>query len=36
MVSPPINIGYPVNTPDDDLFCFPVDTGHDSIYVSYR
>jgi outer membrane protein OmpA-like peptidoglycan-associated protein/Tol biopolymer transport system component len=23
----PVNIGYPVNTPDDDLFYFPVDTG---------
>ncbi len=25
--SAPVNIGYPVNTPDDDLFYFPVDTG---------
>jgi outer membrane protein OmpA-like peptidoglycan-associated protein/tetratricopeptide (TPR) repeat protein len=23
----PRNIGYPLNTPDDDLFYFPVDTG---------
>ena len=23
----PSNIGYPVNTPDDDLFYFPLDTG---------
>ncbi len=25
--SAPVNIGYPVNTPDDDIFYFPVDTG---------
>jgi outer membrane protein OmpA-like peptidoglycan-associated protein len=25
--STPVNIGYPVNTPDDDLFWFPVDSG---------
>ncbi len=23
----PANIGFPLNTPDDDWFCFPVDTG---------
>ncbi|MBN1415043.1 MAG: PD40 domain-containing protein [Bacteroidales bacterium] len=23
----PVNIGYPVNTPDDDLFFYPVDSG---------
>lgn len=25
--SSPVNIGYPVNTPDDELFWFPVDSG---------
>jgi outer membrane protein OmpA-like peptidoglycan-associated protein/tetratricopeptide (TPR) repeat protein len=25
---PPVNLGYPVNTTDDDLFFFPLDTGH--------
>lgn len=25
--SAPVNIGYPVNTPDDDVFYFPTDTG---------
>jgi outer membrane protein OmpA-like peptidoglycan-associated protein len=24
---PPTNIGFPLNTPDDDRFCFPLDTG---------
>jgi len=24
---PPVNIGYPINTPDDDLFYFPIDAG---------
>ncbi len=24
---PPVNIGYPLNTPDDDLFFFPLDSG---------
>jgi outer membrane protein OmpA-like peptidoglycan-associated protein/tetratricopeptide (TPR) repeat protein len=24
---PPLNIGYPLNTPDDNLFYFPIDTG---------
>jgi outer membrane protein OmpA-like peptidoglycan-associated protein/tetratricopeptide (TPR) repeat protein len=23
----PANIGFPINTPDDDRFCFPLDTG---------
>ena len=25
---PPVNIGYPLNTTDDDLFFFPLDTGN--------
>ncbi|MBG0859278.1 MAG: PD40 domain-containing protein, partial [Bacteroidales bacterium] len=25
---PPVNIGYPLNTTDDDLFFFPIGSGH--------
>jgi outer membrane protein OmpA-like peptidoglycan-associated protein len=25
---PPVNLGYPLNTTDDDLFYFPLDTGN--------
>lgn len=29
---PPVNIGYPLNSTDDDVFFFPVDTGN----IAYR
>lgn len=29
---PPVNIGYPLNTTDDDLFFFPLDSG----YIAYQ
>jgi tetratricopeptide (TPR) repeat protein len=32
----PINIGYPINTTDDDLFFQPVNNGHSAYYSIYN
>lgn len=32
---PPVNIGYPLNTTDDDLFFFPLDTGNIAYQSKY-
>lgn len=33
--SAPMNMGYPINTPDDDLFYFPVGEGYYAYYSKY-
>jgi outer membrane protein OmpA-like peptidoglycan-associated protein len=33
---PPVNIGYPLNTTDDDLFFFPLDTGNIAYQSRYE
>ncbi len=33
--SPPVNIGHPPNTTDDDLFFVPVDDGHKGYFTQY-
>ncbi len=34
--SAPSNIGYPVNTPDNDLFFYPLDRGDYGLYATIR
>ncbi len=31
----PANIGYPINTTDDDLFYFPLTNGKEALYTTY-
>ena len=31
----PVNIGYPVNTTDDDLFFYPVDNGNNGYHSRF-
>jgi Tol biopolymer transport system component len=31
----PINLGYPINTTDDNIFYFPVDNGNSAFYSMY-
>ncbi len=33
--SPPLNMGYPINTPDDDVFYVPVGEGYYAYYSLY-
>ena len=32
----PVNIGYPINTPDDDTFFMPVNNGRNGYISAYR
>jgi outer membrane protein OmpA-like peptidoglycan-associated protein len=32
----PINLGFPINTPDDDLFFFPTASGRHAYFSSFR
>jgi outer membrane protein OmpA-like peptidoglycan-associated protein len=32
----PVNLGYPINTPDDDLFFFPTASGQNAYFSSFR
>jgi outer membrane protein OmpA-like peptidoglycan-associated protein len=32
---PPVNIGYPINTPDDDLFYFPLGSGTEAYQARF-
>lgn len=34
--STPVNLGYPVNTTDDDIFFMPVDGGRSGYYSKYK
>jgi hypothetical protein len=34
--SKPINLGYPVNTPDDDLFFYPINDGEAGYYSRFN
>ncbi len=34
--STPVNIGYPVNTPNDDIFFFPTTDGKGAYYSSFK
>ena len=33
--SVPLNVGYPINTTDDDLFYFPINNGHEALLAIY-